>query len=135
MILYCQIKNGKIIPEYSTDYEKLGKIKPNQTYKIEIKQPRNLGYHRKFFALLNLAFQNQDNFNNMDEMRAWLIMKAGFYKRVVTPSGEMFQPESISFSQMDELKFNELYGRVMDQICLWLDLSGEDIQNEIANFL
>lgn len=135
MKFFAQIINNKLVPEYSSDYEKLGKLKSGITYSIEIKQPRNIDFHRKFFALINLTYNNQDHFNNIDEMRSWLIMKAGFYKRVQTPSGEMFQPESLSFSSMDELRFSEVYSRVLDQVCNWLKISDEDVQNEIVNFM
>ena len=135
MKLYARFSNGRILPEYSTDYEKLGKIRPDTTYQVEITQPRNIGFHRRFFALLNLAYSSQNTFNNFDDMRDWLTMKAGFYRRVDTPTGEIFKPESISFASMDEIKFREVYNRVMDVICNWLDLTDEAIQNELINFM
>lgn len=135
MKLFAQFKNGRIIPEYNTDYDKLAKIRPDTTYSVEIKQPRNVKFHRKYFALLNLAYANQNHFNNFDEMRAWLTMKSGFYKRVQTPSGEMFQPESISFASMDEIRFGEVYSKVLDSVCSWLDISEEDVRNELINFM
>jgi len=135
MKFFAQIVNNKILPEYNSDYDKLKKLKPGVTYSFDIKQPRNVGFHRKFFSLLNLAFDNQSAFNNFEEMRAWIIMKAGFYKRVVTPSGEMYQPESISFASMDDLQFAELYSRVMDVICNWLEISDEDVQEQLINYM
>jgi hypothetical protein len=135
MKFFAQIVNNKILPEYNSDYDQLKKLKPGVTYSFEIKQPRNVKFHRKFFGLLNLAFDNQSAFNSFEEMRAWIIMKAGFYKRVVTPSGEMYQPESISFASMDDLQFAELYSRVMDVICNWLDISDEDVQEQLINYM
>jgi len=135
MQLYAQIKNGKIIPEYNSDYDKLAKLRNNETYRIEIKQPRNIAFHRKFFALVNMVYENQDLFNNPDELRYFLIMKAGYYKRVSTPTGEMFLPLSISFAKMDETEFSELYSRVLDVVCKFLDITKEDIQLEIVNYM
>ena len=135
MKLYCHIKNGKIVPEYNSDYDKLAKLKPDTTYQIEIKQPRNVQFHRKFFSLLSLCYDNQETFNNIEEMRSWLIMKAGYYKRVATPTGEMFQPESISFSSMDDIKFNEVYSRVLDVVCNWLDTDQETIAEQLVNYM
>ena len=135
MKLFAQVINNKIIPEYASDYDNLKKLKPGVTYSFEIKQPRNVQFHRKFFGLLNLTFDNQSNFKNVDEMRSWLIMRAGYYKRVITPSGEMFQTESISFASMDEIQFREIYSRVCDVICEWLDITDEDLQEQIVNYL
>ena len=135
MKFFAQISNGKLIPEYNSDYENMAKLRPGVSYSVEIKQPRNVQFHRKFFSLLSLAFDNQETFNNIEEMRSWLIMKAGYYKRVATPTGEMFQPESISFSSMDDIKFNEVYSRVLDVICGWLDTDQETIAEQLVNYM
>ena len=134
MKLHARIQNNRILPEYSSDYDQLKKLKKDETYVIEIKQPRNLRFHRKFFALLNLAFDNQDTFNNIEHLREWCIMKSGYYVRVATPEGEFFRPKSISFAKMDETEFSELYSKVLDTICNWLDISDEDLQNELVNY-
>jgi hypothetical protein len=135
MKFFAQIQNGKLIPEYNNDYEQMSKLRSGVTYSVEIKQPRNVQFHRKAFALFNLCYENQETFNNIDEMRAWLTMRAGWYKRVPTPTGEMFQPKSISFSSMDETEFSEYYNRVMDVICLWLDTDQETIAEQLVNFM
>ena len=135
MKLIVQIINSKIIPLYNSDYEKLSKIRPGVEYQIEIKQPRNVLFLRKFYALMNLTFDNQEHFDNLDSMRKWLQMKAGYYTETITPTGVMFEPKSISFASMDELEFNELYQRVMDQVCEFLDTTQEDILENIVNFM
>ena len=135
MKFFAQIVNNKLLPEYPGDYDNLKKLKPGVTYLFELKQPRNIDFHRKFFALLNLTFENQEHFNNLDEMRAWLIMKAGYYKLVITPTGEMFQPLSISFSSMDNIEFSKLYSSVLDIICEWLNISDEDVQEQLINYM
>jgi len=135
MEFYATISNKRLIGQHDSDYELIGKLKANTVYKIVATRPRNYEFLKKYFALINLAYENQEHFNNSDEMRAWLTMKAGFYKRVETPTGEMFQPESISFSSMTEDKFNDLYSKVLYQVCLFLDISSEDVQRELINFM
>jgi hypothetical protein len=135
MELYAQIINGKIVPEYTGDYDKLAKIKSGETYKFVITKPRNIKFHRKYFALLNLVFDNQDKFDNQEDMRLYLQMKAGFYKRIETGTGSMILPVSISFGKMDEFEFSEVYNRVMDQVCLFLDIDSESIEREIINYM
>jgi hypothetical protein len=135
MKFFAQIQNGRLLPEYNSDYDKLSKLRPGVTYSVEIRQPRNVKFHRKFFSLINMAYDNQEAFNNIEELRAWVLMKAGYYKRVATPTGEMYQPESISFSSMDEIKFNEVYSRVLDVICHWLDTDKETIAEQLVNYM
>ncbi len=47
-------------PNYDTDQEQIKKckFKIGETYEIEYKKPRNVKYHRKYFALLNLCYSN-----------------------------------------------------------------------------
>ena len=127
--------DGLFSPSYNSDYEAAKKIKPGDTVKAQIKKPRNVEFHRKFFALLNMAFENQDDFNNFDEFRAFMVMKAGYYKRVVTKTGEFYLPASISFGNMDQIEFEELYGKMLDAVGHFLDITREDIMQNLVDFM
>ena len=127
-------------PEYRSDFDTIAKLKDNVVYKWSVKQERNYEFHKKFFALLNLAHQNlndedEQRYKNFDHFRAVLIMKAGFYEAIETDKGTIYLPNSISFSSMDETKFNEVYNRVCDQVCLMIDATKESIEKEILNFI
>ncbi len=135
MEFYAQISNRKLIAEYDSDNERIKNLKHGVIYRFIVTSPRNVKFHRKFFALLNLCFQNQDRYNNFDHLRGVLIMKAGFYETVVTDKGTIYWPQSISFSNMDETVFEEVYNRVLDQVCIMLDTKEEDIINELLNFM
>jgi hypothetical protein len=135
MEIYAQFNNGRIIPEYNTDYDKMAKIKPNTSYKVSITRPRNVRFHRKFFALLNLAYQNQETFDNIEHLRYWVTMKAGYYNLTATPSGEMFTPKSISFSSMNQEQFDELYSKSLDVIIRWMGISEQEIQQQLIDFM
>lgn len=135
MKLYAHFQNGRLIPDYNNDHDKIGKLKPGVSYLVEIKQPRNIKFHRKYFALINLAFENQEHFDNPDDMRDYVTMRAGYYVRVNTPTGEYFKPKSIAFSSMDETEFEEVYNRSMDVICEMLDTTKDEIIENIVNFM
>ena len=73
--------NGVVVrPLYSSDAEELAKLKQGTNYKFKVSQERNAPLHRKFFALLNLGYENQEFHNNFEDYREVMIMKAGFYK-------------------------------------------------------
>lgn len=135
MELYATIKQGQIIPAHDSDAEKLAKVSGDVMLKITVTKPRNYQFHKKAFALFNLAYQNQESFENFDHLREWLTMKAGYFDCIPTPGGEMFRPKSISYAAMDDLEFGEFYSKVLDVICWWLDTSKEDIQKELVNFM
>lgn len=88
MELFAQISNRKLIPLYDSDDESLRKLKANHDYKLVITSPRNYKFHKKLFALINLGYQNSENNGmNFEEFRAYKIMQAGYYNRVVTEKG------------------------------------------------
>jgi len=127
-------KFGKYVPAYDSDYEKSKKHKEGEFYEIEIKQPRNIKFHNKYFALLNLVFENQENYTNIDDLRREITIDIGYYHEYVTIHGEIKkQAKSISFANMDDFEFSELYGKTINEI-LANYLTGntrEEIENEI----
>jgi len=135
MEFFAQISNRKLVPEYDSDNENIGKLKPNITYKFVVISPRNIKFHRKFFSLLNLCFQNQTKYTNFEHLRAVLTMKAGYYEVIETDKGTIYLPQSISFSNMDETTFEGVYSKVLDQVCIMLDTAQEDIINELINYM
>ena len=52
------VRQGKsLLPANDSDHELLQKLKHGQVYKADIVAPRNLRFHRKLFALLNLTYE------------------------------------------------------------------------------
>jgi hypothetical protein len=136
MKLYAQFdENKKLMPEFGSDYETAKKIRQGVTYSVELKQPRNYQFHKKFFALLNLCFENQETFSNIQDMRGWLIMRAGFFVKVETPTGQYYKPKSISFGNMDETEFSELYSKILDVVFGWLKIDSEQLETELINYM
>lgn len=137
MIFYAQIVKPelRLKPINDSDLTELVKLRQNTDYKFEVTHPRNYKFHKKFFALLNLGFANQDKFEHFEEYRAIKTMQAGFFKLIVTEKGKVYLPESISFTNMDELEFNEVYKTVLDIICAETKLTGSEIENELLSFM
>lgn len=134
MQFHAQIINRKLVPEYDSDNEILSKLKPGTTYKFEVTQPRNYNFHKKLFGLINLCFQNQSQYNNFEHLRGVLIMKAGYYETVVTDKGTVYWPKSISYAKMDNLEFEQLYSKVLDEVCKMIGSTSEEIEIELINF-
>jgi hypothetical protein len=123
-------------PAYDSDYEVYSKIPLNEVFEIEYKKPRNIGFHRKYFALIKLAFENQTDYRNLNDLRRDISIVAGYYDEVVNKvTGEVYKmPKSISFAQMDEIEFSELYEKTKDVICKWLGVTDESIEEEIYQY-
>jgi len=137
MDFYAQIKRpgNRLVALYDSDAELIGKLKQDTEYKFSVIHPRNYQFHKKFYALLNMGFQNQDKYDDFETYRAVMTMRAGFYKTVETGKGVVYLPKSIAFAAMDELEFTELYNKMINLLCKDLDLSQPDIEAELINFM
>jgi len=103
-----------LIPTDEYSLEKVKKIKLDDPRLIKITKPRNVGFHQKFFVLLNTIFEIQNMFDDKKAFRHWITMKAGFWTKTMTPTGNyLYMPKSISFAKMDEFEFQKLYDEVI----------------------
>lgn len=79
--------NNSFLPSHDSDYQSLKKIKVGATVSCEINQPRNIRHHRKFFALINMVYENQEIYDNIEFLRKELTMKAGYYDTYLNHKG------------------------------------------------
>lgn len=135
MKLFCRNTISGLVPLYPTDFDEKRKLKLGQDYEAEIKNPRNVGFHRKFFALLNIGHENTLLDMPFETYRKYITMKAGFFKTYVTPKGMFYEADSISFSSMSQDQFEEVYSRVMDKVIEDIGADKEDIEKQLINFL
>lgn len=124
-----------LTPAYETDYSKYQKLKIGEVYKCEIKQERNYEFHKKFFALVSLAYNNQEKFENIEHYRKYLTCKAGFYTAIETNTGTFVIADSISFASMDKDEFEKLYSQMLDVVIKEIGITEENISQEIINFM
>ncbi len=135
MKLFLQRTISGLKPLYDSDFELYKKIPFDVPFEFEVKIGRNIKFHKKFFAMLNLAFQNQEEFKSFEIFRQAVIIGAGFYDRIQRLHGEeIIVPKSISFSKMDEEEFERLYTSVLDTIIDYFNFPKAEIVDEIAKF-
>jgi len=108
-------------PMYPEDFNEKKKLKLGKKYRAEIRVSRNPAFHRKFFAMINLAWQNSDEarreYANQEAFRYGLMIKAGYFDVIYkTESMAVTKPESIAFDQMDEKRFEKVFSDVLDVI-------------------
>lgn len=135
LILVKQLNNTFKVA-YDSDYEKLKRIKAGKLLDCKITQPRNVEFHRKFFALITLVYQNQEVYKNMDYLRRDLTKAAGFYESWFDYEGvEQVRAKSISFSSMSADEFKELYNRVLDKIVEIYNWEKQEIKDQLKDFM
>lgn len=105
----CFVRRGNtLIPADFAADELVSKIPEGKEIMVTIRKPRSPQHHRWFFALLRIVVENTDIWKNEEELLEALKIDVGHTKQIVTLDGEVvFQPDSINFASMDEVKFNE----------------------------
>ena len=127
-------RNGVFTPAYDSDYEKAKKLKDGE-YEFKISLIRNPQFHRRYFAMLNCALNNQDTFDSLEDFRCYVIMKAGWYNTIKTDNGYMYIPKSISFEKMDEAEFQDLHSKSLDVIIRFLQVTEKDFNDNLIDFM
>jgi len=136
-LTFLKSVGGVLLPSDDECIEAMNKIKNGTEIMIEYKQKRNVKFHRKAFALLNLVLKNQDRYSNINDLLVEFKLKSGHYEEHITTKGKIiYLPKSIAFSEMDELEFNELYSKFID-IALqhFISMSKEELEQQIINFI
>lgn len=120
---------------YDSDYEKAKKIHLNEPFVITYTKKRNIKFHRKFFALINLVYSNQERYNNIDHLRKDLTIASGFYEtRYGLHGEEITEAKSISFANMTEDEFSDLYSAFIDTIVKYFKFDKYDIEEQIEMY-
>lgn len=122
-------------PAYESDIELSKKIKLNEVYEYEFKKPRNYMFLKKFFALVNLVYQNQEQYNNIEHLRRDLIIESGNYDLRYDLNGvEVREAKSISFAKMSQKDFDKLYSDVIDVIIKYFHFDKEEILLNVEQY-
>lgn len=134
---------GLLVPDSDADYEAKQKLKVGEVYTAEIKLARNYGFHRKFFALINCAWEFLDEkqtngFRTVENFRKYVEVAAGYCEPFYSPKLKRWVeiPKSIAFDKMDQAEFEDLYARVRDVIDRILShyVSREEFERVLMSF-
>lgn len=69
-----------------------------------------------------------------DAYRSWVIVEAGHYDAIQLPDGTLRRhPRSISFANMDETEFQQLYRAALDVLWRWILSKAFRSQDEAQN--
>ena len=129
--------DGSFRPADQQSLVRAKKLKVGQVYRHEVKKPRNYEFHKKYFSLLNLAFEHQEKYVAFKPFRDAVTMQAGWYNESLSLGGRpLYTPKSISFASMDEIQFGELYDKTINVILKYV-LKGcdkEDLIDMVLNY-
>jgi hypothetical protein len=116
------IKQGRsLVPANESDSEAMAKLKSGQIYKADVVAPRNLQFHRKSFALLNLAFEYWEPESMVAEVERATVERFGRYLINHGVSTEAVYALKAGF--LNELEFNRQHseaGKDFESFRAWI---------------
>ena len=116
-IYVCKGLGASLRPADEVATDAIRKFPAGEIYEVEIKRPRNLKFHRKAFALMQLAYENQENYTEFDKFRRALVIEAGYFDDLRLLDGTTVrEAQSLSFAKMDEDDFGKLYNALINTI-------------------
>lgn len=131
-------------PCYEEDFDEGKKLKLGEMYEADIKLVRNPRFHRLFFALINTGYAylperaQKGVFMTVEGFRKSVIIAAGFTNVYWNIREKCFVEEakSISFANMDDAEFKDLYERCKDVIWQLISryVSVDDFERNLSNF-
>lgn len=137
-----------LAPSSPVDLEHVEDIPFDVDFKIVATVPRNLAFHKKFFALLKVIFDYMPeeerarlNILTVKELLNRLKIDLGLYTlHIVGPGSTLpegtpvFIPDSISFGKMDDSKFSRFYkGVIAVAIGKYVTAQTEESMMQIVN--
>ena len=108
------------------------------------KEPRSGPHLRRFFAIFDKLFQNQDRFGVKDHLRSWLLTRAGhcYFVPGMAEGSLIAVPKSISYDELDEVEFSEVEYNVVQflrsdeaRTYLWPHLSDDQSYDMVESLL
>ena len=107
-------------PMYDEDYDNKKMLKVGTVYEATIKEMRNVAFHRKYFSLINLAWEYLDERQraffkeDVNAFRKTVEVAAGHYEPVYSVARQSWLevPKSIAFDKLSESDFEQLYEKV-----------------------
>ncbi len=135
-------------PIDDSNLELMEHFKIGSIYRATFTRPRNVQFFRKFWALLDLAYNSwepekvfhkgQEVHKNKEVFRKNIIILAGHGEPFFNIKCEVrYEAKSISFAKMDEETFEQLYSSVIDVVLqkVLLNYTEEDLRETVDKVL
>ncbi|MDO4163976.1 MAG: DUF1367 family protein [Bacteroides sp.] len=144
MDIFCKVTPYGLVPLYDTDLDMKKRLKVGRIVKCRVSNPRNYEFHKKFFALVRLTFDNLPtplaeywNVRSEEDMLRRFKRDLGYFTSTLNERGEReIEYQSISFASMEQHEFERFYDQCIDLV-LHQYIKGidkEDLINEIERF-
>jgi len=123
MDFFCRVTPTGLVPLDDADWQLKKQLRLGSDVRVQVTMPRNIKFHRKFFALLNITLdnlpetiQNAQCIFSVEALLAALKIDMGYYDIFKVNGHHVAKLRSISFAKMDETQFEHFYDLAVTDI-------------------
>ena len=114
-------------------------IEEGEIVKAEYTKKRNIKFHKKYFALIKMMWENDSLDLTIERYRKEIEMAAGYFESYIGIEGKIVkEPRSISFNKMQEDEFEVLFQDILQIACMRLGVDSgvitEELKYKLGNF-
>lgn len=144
MKIYCRVTPTGLVPLDDNDWQQSRRLRQGSDVCCTITQPRNLRFHRKFFALLAITFDNlperlqqSAGLTTIEALLSAIKFDLGHFDVVRIRGHDYIRPRSISFAQMSQPAFEHFYNAAVALILArYLPGTSPDaLHEQVAQFI
>jgi len=127
-------ESGEIRPADDESNNRLKRMKKGHYFSFQYKRIRNYEFHKKFFSMLTLAFENQEFYENFEWFRQATLLGAGHCDTHIDKDGNpLYKVKSISFENCKQEDFELIYDNV-NRYLLGRYGFTEEFNNELLSY-
>lgn len=128
------VKRGlTMAPANAPAREIVARLKEGSAAFLELWQPRNMAFHRRYFALLNRIVQATDDWPSVEALGFDIMLELKRGTFIVAKDGSQhFRPDSRSVASMPKADFERLYEDTMKLLTKWLGCDPEMLLEDAA---
>lgn len=124
-----------LVPESEAARELLASTPIGSCVSVEWSRPRNVQFHRLYWALVNTVAEAIGVKPN--NVHCLIKLRTGHYTLIQTKSGRVQVPKSISFAKMDQAQFNTFFNDACLFVCqeVMPHISSKDLRTQIEQMV
>jgi hypothetical protein len=118
--------------------EAIAGIALRETVTASIRRSRNPRHHAKLFALLNIVFQQQDQFATVQDLLGAIKLATGYFDLGKTIDGIPYcVPKSIALASMAQTEFEQFYDKAVQVILTKIlpNINRDDLERQVHEIL
>lgn len=138
-----KVKAGYFIPTQDQDRQEADRIGIGE--EVKASRARNPAFHRKLFALLNLAYENWNPpiketkwglpKKSFTRFRKDMLILAGHFELTISIKGEpKVEAESLAYENMGSEKFEIVYKDVLREVEKLIGTKSAIIEEQLAGY-